>query len=346
MPRPDEITERPAAPAERAVPVEADPDVVVSEFCLYEGLRLLREAGRVEYDPALGRDPLRLYTRLKRATALLVRNQTQVTEALLSAAPNLKVVGRLGAGLDNIDVEACARSGVRVVYAPGANAVAVAEMTLALALALAKDLPAAVRLGRAGAWSRAGYRAWELEGKTWGILGLGAVGREVAKRAAAIGMCVISHHPRRPPDHPDWARFGVRPVSRLGLLEKSDILSIHLPLTGETRFTIGRRELSCMKPSALLINTARGGVVDEDALAEALARGRLAGAALDVRQTEPPAPGDRLQTLENVILTPHLAGLTEEAQRRVCTGVAEDVLRVLKGVEPLMAWDSGSRPAS
>ncbi len=338
MTHPDGRTALPLVQPAPAVSSEAGARVVVTEFCLYEGLRVLRSAGRVEYDPALGRDPLALAARLQGAVALVVRNQTQVTAPLLALAPHLRVVGRLGAGLDNIDLEACARIGVQVVYAPAAAAVAVAEMTLALALALAKDLPAAVRLGRAGTWARGAYRGFELAGKTWGILGFGAIGREVARRARALGMRVVAHHPRKGPDHPDWRDLGVTPLSRQEVIALADVLSLHLPLTAEARHTIGRLELGCMKPTALLINTGRGGTLDEEALADALEKGRLAGAALDVREVEPPPAGDRLQTLENVILTPHLAGLTQEAQQRVCTGVASDVLRVLRGEEPLHAW--------
>ncbi|MGE5590159.1 MAG: hydroxyacid dehydrogenase [Bacillota bacterium] len=328
--------ERNAAPAERDID-PAGPDVVVSEFCLYDAIRLLRQGGRVEYDPSLARDAPRLADRLAGARALVVRNQTRVTESLLAGAPRLEVVGRLGTGLDNIDVEACARHGVRVVYAPGASASAVAEMTLALALALAKGLPVAVRLGRTGTWSRSAYHGWELEGKTWGILGLGAVGMQVAHRASALGMRVIAHHPRRGRDDRTWRQCGAEPTSRQEVLEQADVLSLHLPLTNETRLSVGAAELALMKPTAVLINTARGGILDEAALADALDAGRLAGAALDVRQEEPPPPGDRLQSLENVILTPHLAGLTDEAQRRVCLGVAGDVLRVLAGETPVHA---------
>lgn len=320
------------------------PDVVVAEFCLYEAIRLLRQAGWVEYDPSLTRDPAHLAERLQRASALLVRNHTQVTAGLLDEAPHLKVVGRLGAGLDNIDLEACAERGVQVVYAPAANAVAVAEMTLALALTLAKDLPAAVRLGRTGTWTRSGYRGWELEGKTWGILGFGTIGREVAKRARAMGMQVVAHHPRKGPDHPDWTASGVAPLSRQQVMEQADVLSLHLSLTAETRQAIGTAELALLKPTAILINTSRGGVLDEGALADALEKRRLAGAALDVRQVEPPPPGDRLMSLENVVLTPHLAGLTEESQRRVCLGVAEDVLRALRGERPVYSWSSSAAP--
>ncbi len=328
--------------APSSVPAERDaapsrPDVVVSEFCLYDAIRLLRQAGLVEYDPALARDSLRLAGRLAGARALVVRNQTRVAEPLLAGAPHLEVVGRLGTGLDNIDLEACARRGVRVVYAPAANASAVAEMTLALALALAKELPLAVRLGRTGSWSRSTYHGWELEGKVWGILGLGAVGVQVARRARALGMRVIAHHPRRGSNDSVWDDSGAEPASRQAVLEQSDVLSLHLPLTAETRLSVGAADLAMMKATAVLINTARGGIMDETALAEALESGRLAGAALDVREVEPPLPGDRLQSLENVILTPHLAGLTAEAQRRVCLGVANDVLRVLAGETPLHA---------
>lgn len=312
--------------------------VVVAELMWQEGLHLLRQAGlRTCYEPRLFRAPARLRRRLRGAAALIVRNGTRVDAALLEAAPGLRVVGRLGAGLDNVDVAACRRLGVEVVYAPEANGVAVAEMTMGLMLALARRIPAADRHVRRGGWNRAAHAGIELEGRTLGILGFGRVGRLVADRARAFGMEIAVAHPRLRPDDPALKAREARLLDLPALLAASDVLSVHLPLTPETAGLIGAAELALMKPTAFLVNTGRGGVVDEEALAAALSAGRLGGAALDVRAAEP--PGRRgaagiLARLPNVILTPHVAGLTHEAQRRTAVTVASDVLRVLRGEPP------------
>lgn len=319
--------------------------IVVAELMWPEGLAVLAEggaagAGAVRYDPDLHRRPEDLAAALAGgARALVVRNRTRVDAALLKAAPRLRVVGRLGAGLDNVDVAACRRRGVEVVYAPDANAVSVAEMTLALVLALARRLPPADAHVRGGGWDREAFAGVELDGKTLGILGFGRVGRLVAERARAFGMALLTHHPRLAPDHPDLARLGVRLVPLADLLAGCDVLTVHLPLTAATRGLLDAAALARLRPGAFLVDVGRGGVVDEAALAGALEQGRLAGAALDVRAAEPPDPGDpvaaRLARLPNVLLTPHVAGLTAEAQRRTCIGVARDVLRVLAGDPPV-----------
>ncbi len=312
--------------------------VVVAELMWEEGLSLLRRAGvEVVYDPDLFRAPARLARRLGGAAALIVRNRTRVDAALLDAAPRLRAVGRLGAGLDNLDVAACRRRGIEVVYAPGANAVSVAEMTMALILALARRIPAADRHVRRGGWDREAHAGVELAGRTLGILGFGRIGRLVAARARVFGMQVTVSHPRMQPDDPSLTAAQARLVDLPTLLGTCDVLSLHLPLTPETAGLIGAGELALIKPTAFLVNTGRGGVVDEEALAQALLAGRLAGAALDVCATEPPRRGGAagvLARLPNVILTPHVAGLTDAAQRRTCLQVADDVLRVLRGEPP------------
>ncbi len=313
--------------------------IVVAELIWPEGLQVLGRAGAVRYDPELHRRAGELAAALAGAEALVVRNRTRVTADLLALAPRLRVVGRLGAGLDNVDVAACRRRGVEVVYAPAANAVSVAEMTLALLLALARRLPQADAHVRAGGWDRQAFAGTELAGKVLGILGFGRIGRLVAERARPFGLTLLTAHPRLAPEHPDLARLGVRLVTLDHLLAQSDFLVVLLPLNATTRGFLDARALARLKPGAFLIAVGRGGVVDEAALAAALEEGRLGGAALDVRAAEPPAPGDpvteRLNRLPNVILTPHVAGLTEEAQRRTCAQVAEDVLRVLSGRPPL-----------
>lgn len=308
--------------------------VVVSEFMDETGLRLLRRRCDVEYAPDLWADPAGLRARLAGADALVVRNQTRVDDALLAAAPRLRVVGRLGAGLDNLDLPAARARRVTVVYAPEANADSVAEHTLALLLALARRLPEADRHTRAGGWARERFLGTELSGKTLAVLGLGRTGARVAARARALGMRVIAWHPRRAPDDPIWRRSGAMPAGERQCFAMADALTIHLPLTAETRGFVDRTRLGWLRPHALLVNTSRGEVVDEEALLEALRDGRLGGAALDVRRREPPPAPDPLAGLPNVILTPHVAGLTVEAQRRVAETVAADVLRVLAGRRP------------
>lgn len=309
--------------------------ITITETMWEPGLALLRTAGPTLYDPDLHRNPGRLVADLADARALVVRNSTRVTAELLAAAPVLQVVGRLGAGLDNVDLQACRRRGVAVVYAPGANAVSVAEHTLALILALARRLCPAHAAAREGRWEREALAGTELAGKTLGILGFGSIGRLVAERARALGMAIAVHHPRLSPADPDLTRLEARLVSLADLLRQADYLTLHLPLADGTRGILGEAELQSMKPGACLINTARGGLVDEDALARALQHGPLTGAALDVRSQEPPAPNDPLAPLPQVLLTPHVAGLTKEAQARTCLMVAEDVLRVLREAPPL-----------
>lgn len=333
--------------------------IVVAEMMWPEGLAVLEGGGAgaepgagpggaagaggeaVRYDPDLHRRPGDLAAALAAgARALVVRNRTRVDARLLAAAPALRVVGRLGAGLDNVDVAACRRRGVEVVHAPDANAVSVAEMTLALVLALARRLAPADAHVRGGGWERQAFAGMELDGKTLGILGFGRIGRLVAGRARAFGMRLLTHHPRLSAGDPDLVRLGVELVPLDDLLAGCDVLTVHLPLTPATRNLLDAAALARLRPGAHLVNVGRGGVVDEAALADALEQGRLAGAALDVRASEPPGAGDpvaaRLNRLPNVLLTPHVAGLTAEAQRRTCLQVARDVLRVLAGEPPLL----------
>ncbi len=309
--------------------------ILVTEIMGEPGLSVLRAQGPTLYDPDLHRHPERLRAVLAGVSALVVRNRTHVTAGLLDAAPHLRVVGRLGAGLDNIDLAAAGLRGVTVVYAPADNAVSAAEMAMALILALVKKITGASAHTHGGGWDREAWTGMELAGKTLGILGLGRIGRLVARRALAFDMAVAAFHPRRRPDDPGIRSLGVRLLPLPDLLAAADILTVHLPLTPETAGLLDAAALARLKPGALLVNTGRGGVVEEDALAAALREGRLAGAALDVRAREPPGPGDPLAGLPNVILTPHVAGLSHEAQERVAFTVARDVVRVLRGEPPL-----------
>ncbi len=302
------------------------------------GRQHLASAAEVRYLPHLGEDRAGLLDAVAGAQAIIVRNRCQVDAALLAAAgPDLRVVGRLGVGLDNIDLAACHVAGVRVVFARGANSAAVCEFVFAGLLHLLRRLGEADTAVRGGAWPREAYAGEELGGRTLGILGLGEVGRRLVAPAVAFGMSVLGYDPLLPPDAPSLRDL---PLTRVGLeraLEDSDVLTLHLPLTPETTGMIGEHALRRMRPGAILVHTARGGVVDEAALAAALAAGRLRGAILDVRVEEPPRQPDPLAAFSGVLLTPHVAGLTAEAQARVGQVVAKDVLTVLSGHEPVAA---------
>lgn len=309
--------------------------VVVAEFMDAGGLAALAAGADVAYLPALGGDRAALLAAVPGAAGLVVRNRCCVdAEVLRAAGPDLRVVGRLGAGLDNIDLGACRAAGARVVFARGANADAVCEYVFAALLHLLRGLAAADAAVRAGSWSREAYSGAELGGRTLGLLGLGEVGRRMIRRADAFGMAAVGYDPLVQADSPLLRGLPVTVLPLADVLERADILSLHLPLLPETRHLIGGEALSRMRPGAILVNAARGGVVDEEALGAALRAGRPAGAVLDVREQEPPPQPDPLRGLRNVLLTPHIAGLTAEAQERVGAMVAEDVLAVLAGRQP------------
>ncbi|HYE52032.1 MAG TPA: hydroxyacid dehydrogenase [Azospirillaceae bacterium] len=304
-------------------------DIVISEF-MDEGV--VREAfgGRdVLYDPKLVDRPDDLRAALADARALVVRNRTQVRGALLETAPNLKVVGRLGVGLDNIDMQACAARGIAVCPATGANDLSVAEYVVTAALVLLRGAYHAADRVAAGAWPRMDLIGREMSGRRMGLVGYGAIARATAERVRALGMRVAAYDPYLPEGHAAWA--GTERMGLEELLRASDVVSLHVPLTPETRRLIDARALSLMPRGAILINAARGGVVDEAALAAALREGRLGGAALDVFEAEPldAAAGAVFQGIPNLILTPHIAGVTEEGNLRVSQVTAENVLKHL-----------------
>jgi D-3-phosphoglycerate dehydrogenase len=306
--------------------------IVVSEMLAPPGPELLRASGReVTIDQALWREPERLFAEAAAAEALIVRNQTRVDKALLEAAPKLRVVGRLGVGLDNIDMGAARARGVTVTAARNANAIAVAEYVLAAMLHAARDLGAANASVRAGAWDRVHFGGTELWGRTLGLIGAGEIGRRVAKRAEAFGMLVIGYDPLVGPFDYGPAEQAIELLPLEEVLARSDYVSLHVPLIPATRNLIDATALARMRPHAVLINTSRGGIVDEAALLEALTAGRLYRAVLDVREVEPPPADDPLRGSDAVILTPHVAGLTAQAQERTSQLVVADVLRVLNG---------------
>jgi (S)-sulfolactate dehydrogenase len=311
------------------------PDIVISEFMAEDAVREGLKGLDVLYDPNLVDRPDELATALAHARALIVRNRTQVRGALLDGAAKLQVVGRLGVGLDNIDVEACRARGIAVHPATGANDLAVAEYVIATALLLLRGAYGATAAVIAGSWPRGRLMGREIAGKRLGLVGFGAIARETASRAAALGMSVAAHDPYLALGDPAWEQpWG--PVEPLGLdelLAASDVVSLHVPLTPETRDLLGEEALARMKPDAVLINAARGGVVDEAALADALRAGRLGGAALDVFEEEPlsAARAAVFAGCPNLILTPHIAGVTAESNARVSRVTVEHVRRHLIG---------------
>ncbi len=306
------------------------PDIVITEFMDEAAVERLKGRHGTLYDPGLVDRPEDLAKAVAEARALVVRNRTQVRGALLDAAVNLSCVGRLGVGLDNIDVDACKARGIAVYPATGANDLSVAEYVISAAMSLLRGAYSATGDVATGKWPRQRLIGRELAGKTMGLVGLGSIAREVAWRAQAFGMQVAAHDPMLLASDPAWQL--ARNVSLDGLLAISDVISLHVPLTDATRRMIGPKQIAAMKPDAILINAARGGVVDEEALAEALRADRIGGAALDVFDTEPLAAdaGAKFAGLDNLILTPHIAGVTVESNVRVSDLIAETVLAHLE----------------
>ncbi len=288
--------------------------VVVADRIADRGFALLREVPELEVVSTVDA-PQRLPEVLSRAHALVVRSETRVTDELMAGAPSLSVIGRAGIGVDNIDVAAATRRGIAVLNAPGANTVSAAEHTIALLLALVRHIPWAVECMRRGGWERKRFAGVELRGKTLGVVGLGRIGATVTQLARAFGMTVVGHDPYLPADR---ARtLGVELLPLDDALQRADFVTLHLPLTDDTRYLLDRERLALLKPDAVLINTARGDLIDTDALMEALEQGRLAGAALDVFEVEPLPDDSPLRRSDRVLLTPHLAASTAEAQARV-----------------------------
>ncbi len=305
-------------------------DIVITEFMDDGAVERLNRSHSTLYDPALVDRPGDLAAAVAGARAVVVRNRTQVGAALLAAAPRLECVGRLGVGLDNIDLDACKARSVAVYPATGANDLAVAEYVIATAMALVRRAYASTADVVAGKWPRQALIGGEISGRTLGLVGYGAIAREVARRAAALGMCVVAYDPFLPEDHPAWST--ATRMELAGLLAEADVISLHTPLTPSTRHIIGANALTGMKHDAVLINAARGGIVDEVALCAALRDGRLAGAALDVFEREPldAGHGAMFAGIPNLILTPHIAGVTSESNVRVSHKTADLVLDHLK----------------
>lgn len=325
-------------PRER--PTEAR--ILVADEIAQEGLDLLRTAlpaARIDVQTSLTPEQLRAI--IGEYTALIVRSATRVTAEILGEARQLKIVGRAGVGVDNIDTEAATTRGILVVNSPTGNIVAAAEHTIAMLMALARHLPAASSSTKAGQWEKNRFIGVEVRNKTLGIIGLGKVGAEVTRRAQGLEMQVIAFDPYVSPEQA--RKLGVTMLSLDDVLQQADFVTLHTSLTSGpqgTRGLIGARELGLMKPSARLINCARGGLIDEEALLHALNEGLLAGVALDVFSQEPIRDNEVLKLLlahERVIATPHLGASTEEAQVGVATDVAEQIATVLRGGFPRAA---------
>jgi len=264
---------------------------------------------------------------LSSAHALIVRSATTVGGNMMDAASNLKVVGRAGVGIDNVEMEAASARGIAVYNAPGGNTIAAAEMTMALMLTLIRKIPAAEQSVRQGLWDRAAFKGTQLRGRTLGLIGAGRIGGEVAKRCRAFDMDCIVYDPYLTQDRAD--ELGVLLVELNTVLEDADVISIHVPLNDETRGLVGDDALGRMKRGAIVINASRGGVINEVSLARALHDGSVAGAALDVFEVEPLRDDSPLREAPNLVLTPHLAGSTAEAQIEVAREVAAHIMRNL-----------------
>lgn len=307
------------------------PRVVVAEPFAPAGLSVLEEAG-IDVVSRVGRPRTELVEALAEADGLIVRSETRVDRDLLAAGPNLTVVARAGVGVDAIDVDAATDAGIVVLNTPGANTIAATEQTFALMLSLARYTPRAVQRLREGIWDRKDLVGSELYGKTLGIVGLGRIGGNVATRAKAFGMSVLAHDPYITTARAD--AFDTRLVDLETLLSESDYVTLHVPLTSQTLGMIDAAKLKLLRPHAYLINAARGGVIVEQDLLDALDAGVLAGAGIDVVAKEPPAPdgtGAKLHRHPKVFATPHLGGSTHEALERIATELANDVARVLLG---------------
>ncbi len=305
--------------------------ILVTENITGDAMDQLRKEMDVSFEPDLWSDPEKLKNAIKGVKALIVRNQTQVTDDIISSADELQIIARAGAGLDNIDTKSASDAGIVVSSTPQANSVSVAELALGLMISLARQIPAADWDTRAGGWNRQVFTGGELSGKTLGVVGFGRIGALTATRAKVFGMNIIAHDDYVDPAAAHVKELDASMVSLDELLAEADFITCHVPLTDGTREMFNDELFGKMKASAFFINTSRGEVVDENALARALQNDQIGGAALDVRQVEPPDAASPLNGLTNVILTPHIAAFTKEAQTRVVDAVCRDVQAVLKG---------------
>ncbi len=319
------------------------PEILVTESITGNSMDQLRREFDLGFEPELWSDPGKLKTAIEGVKALVVRNQTQVTGEIIAAADALRIIARAGAGLDNIDLDAASEAGIVVSSTPQANSISVAELAVGLMIGLTRQIPAADWDTRAGGWNRRIFTGGELSGKTLGVVGFGRIGVLTATRAKVFGMDIIGHDDYVDPESAPVKKLGARMVSLDELLAQADFITCHVPLNDGTREMFNADLFEKMKPRAFFINTSRGEVVDENALARALQNGQIGGAALDVRQVEPPDAASPLNGLGNVILTPHIAAFTHEAQSRVVDAVCRDVRAVLNG-EPAIDYFNFAEP--
>jgi (S)-sulfolactate dehydrogenase len=304
--------------------------IVIAEFIDERALPALRAKHEVLYEPKLVDDAARLLKEAASADAIIVRNRTQVRGDLLAALTKCRVVGRLGVGLDNIDVPACDARGMKVIPATGANALSVAEYVIASAMLLMRGAYQSTSAVAAGQWPRnALSNGREIAGKTLGLIGFGSIGQLTARLAQGLGMQVVAFDAMLNTGHPAFASSGVRGVALDELTATADVVSLHVPLVDSTRNLFDASRIASMKKGAVLINTARGGIVDEAALAAALKGGALGGAAIDVFDQEPLPASEHFKDCPNLLLTPHIAGVSTESNERVSFLIADKVLEAL-----------------
>ncbi len=303
--------------------------VLVAEEISSEAVELMRREG-LQVDVKIGLKKDELLSIIQDYDALVVRSQIKVDREIIERAKNLKIIGRAGVGVDNIDLDAASQRGIIVVNAPGGNTISTAEHTIALLLALARKIPQAYLSMKEKKWDRKKFMGVELRGKTVGVIGLGRVGFEVAKRCRALEMNVMAYDPYIPSERAQ--QIGAKLVDLETLLRNSDVITLHVPKTKETLGMIKKEQIEMMKKGVLIVNTARGGIIDESALIEGLRSGKIGGVALDVYEKEPPDFNSPIFGFDNVITTPHLAASTEEAQLIVGLIIAEDIVNLAKGL--------------
>lgn len=301
--------------------------VLVSDDLSQEAVRILRDAG-LEVDVRVGLPAAELEGIIGGYDALAVRSATKVSASLLEKATRLKVVGRAGVGVDNVDLDAATRRGVVVMNTPGGSSVTVAELALAMIMSLYRHVPSATASVKAGRWEKKKFQGREIAGKTLGVVGIGNIGSVLVDRAVAMKMSVVAYDPFITPEAA--SKMGARLVDLETLWREADVISLHVPLTEQTRHLVDARVLAKMKKGAILVNCARGGIVDERAVAASLAAGHLGGAALDVYESEPPPPDHPLFAQGNVVCTPHIGASTEEAQSAVAVAIAEQLVAYLR----------------
>lgn len=303
--------------------------ILVSDPLSEEGLKILKEINEFQVDVKTDLKPADLKEVIKDYDALIVRSATKVTKEIIDAASNLKVIGRAGVGLDNVDLGAATQKGIIVMNTPGGNTISTAELTMSMILALSRNIPQASASTKKNEWKRSKFMGVELYNKVLGIIGFGRIGSEVSKRALAFGMKILAYDPFLSREIAEG--LGVQVVELKDLLESSDYITVHTPLTNETKHLLSAKEFMIMKKGVRIINCARGGIIDETVLVQAIKEGKAAGAALDVFEKEPPLADSEILKLDNVVVTPHLGASTEEAQVNVAIEVAEIVRDALLG---------------